>query len=80
MVIAKKMPKEQLKNIIPIYFEYVGNYIRKGNRLPDELNPINYLSEDIDSMSIREQEKLVLKIEYNIEILKTLLGELSFFN
>jgi hypothetical protein len=79
MVVVTKKPKEKLSEIIPLYFEYVAEYIRTGRHLPKELNPIHTITKDIDSMTVKEQQELISKIEYNIEMLKSLLGELSFF-
>ncbi len=80
MLTVKKLPKEKLKETIPLYLEYIADYIRTGKRIPEELNPIYLLSVNINNLSIEEQEELLDKIEYNIEILKSLLGELSFLN
>lgn len=78
MVVLEKNTKKKLMEIIPLYLEYVGEYLKNTPKLPDELNPINCLSVNIDELSYEEQEELILTIEYNIEMLKALLGELSF--
>lgn len=80
MLTVKKLPKEKLQELIPLYLEYTADYMRTGKRIPSELNPIHILSVNINQLSIKEQEKLLSKIEYNIEILKSILGELSFLN
>ena len=76
-VLVNKLPKEKLREIVPLYFEYVGEYIRTGKRIPNELNPIYFLSQSISEMSIKEQEGLILRIEYNIKMLRLLIEKLS---
>lgn len=76
MILTRKLPKEQLMEIIPKYFEQVAIYIRFGKRLPDELNPINFLTEKIDELSLVAQEELIVKIEEKTDFLKNRIDKL----
>lgn len=71
MVLVRKLPKEDLLDIIPEYFECVADIIRSGKRLPHEYHPANFMCESIDDMSSSEQEKLLGIIQEKLEALKT---------
>ncbi len=70
----------RLERLIPEYLEVIAELIKTGKRIPDSLNPIHILDEEIDSLTISEKEELASIIQYKIETLRLLVGDLAFYN
>ncbi len=80
MVTLKDKATRRLQRLIPEYLEVTAEFIKTGKRIPDNLNPIHILAKDIDIMDISKKEELAALIQYNIETLRHMIGDLAFYN